>query len=140
MKNPRDKKGGNSIKAEDIEGIIPQDESEEAFLKIFEMEFWGNFHKDPNPIVNTFVSQKENIDKIIEEATNFRKKIESIIPVERDILRVAVSELLMGKDINEVLGKAVRLSRRYSTTNSYRFIKAVIINAKKIVESKSKPE
>jgi transcription antitermination protein NusB len=69
------------------------------------------------------------IDKIIEESSK-DYKIERILLVEKNILRIAIFELYYSDnpEIKIIISEAIRLAKKFSTTESLKFVNAVLDN------------
>lgn len=78
-------------------------------------------------IVKTFLDHKEEIDaKISEHAKNW--DVERLVKIDRDILRIAVTEILYFDDVppSVSIHEAVELAKKYSTEESSKFINGIL--------------
>ena len=85
-------------------------------------------------IVEVFRANREEIDAIIKKhARNW--DITRLVKMDKDILRIALSELLYIKDapMKVVVDEAVELAKKYSTDDSHTFINGIL--AKVIAEN-----
>ena len=79
-------------------------------------------------LVNGVYDNKEEIDKIIQDHLK-HWKIERLARVDRNIIRVALYELLYNKDEvphNIVLNEAVEISKRFGDEKSSKFVNGVL--------------
>lgn len=85
-----------------------------------------------NKIALTFKDKKEDIDKIIKELA-FGWDIDRLFKIDKDILRIAVAELVFVKDAPHkvVIDEALELAKKYSTDDSPSFINGILA---KVVE------
>ncbi len=100
----------------------------DALQEIFESDIKGKEKKaesliTKNPIVLKYIENKNKIDELISLATG--KNIKIIPPIERDVLRVLVAEILLGVDERTLISHAVKLSKKYLSTNSDKFLVAI---------------
>jgi transcription termination factor NusB len=101
----------------------------DALQEIFESDIKGKDKKaeslvSKNPIVLKYIENKKKIDELISWATG--KNIKIIPPIERDVLRVLVAEILLGVDEKTLISHAVKLSKKYLSTNSHKFVVAIL--------------
>lgn len=85
-------------------------------------------------IAETFQKNQKEIDDIIQKhARNW--DLERLVKMDKDILRIAISELLYIKDtpMKVVVDEALELAKKYSTDDSASFINGIL--AKVIVEN-----
>jgi len=87
-------------------------------------------------LVRTFLENKTGIDSKI---NNYSEgwNIDRMVRVDRDILRIAVTELLFFKDIpsSVTIDEAVELAKKYGTDESYSFINGIL---RQVFEEKNK--
>jgi len=80
---------------------------------------------------------QKNHEKVDEEIKKYAKNwdIDRLVKMDKDILRIAIVELLYIKDapMKVVVDEALELAKKYSTDDSYSFINGVL--AKVIVEN-----
>jgi N utilization substance protein B len=84
-------------------------------------------------IVEYFQKHHDEIDKTIKKfAKNW--DIERLVKMDKDILRIAIIELLYIKDapMKVIVDEALELAKKYSTDDSYSFVNGIL--AKIIVE------
>jgi N utilization substance protein B len=87
-------------------------------------------------LVKTFVENKKNIDEQIKE---FLKgwDVERLLKIDRDILRISITELLYFEDIPDSVSidEAVELAKKYGTEESSSFINGIL---RQVYEAKRK--
>jgi len=92
-------------------------------------------------IVNGVISNLIEIDKAIKDYTD-NWSLERINNIDRNILRIAIYEILYMKDIPKSvsINEAVELAKKYGTNSSYSFVNGVLgrINKNNIEENKIK--
>jgi N utilization substance protein B len=68
----------------------------------------------------------EKIITFIEDNTDL--KLESLIPIDRSILRLSVCELMYRDDVPKkvVLNESINIAKKYSTDESYKFINNIL--------------
>ncbi|OGI03317.1 MAG: transcription antitermination factor NusB [Candidatus Melainabacteria bacterium GWF2_37_15] len=78
-------------------------------------------------LVKTFLDNKEEVDQKIKEHSK-DWDVERLVKIDRDILRIAVTEILYFEDVpNGVsIDEAVELAKKYSTDESSKFINGVL--------------
>ncbi len=84
-------------------------------------------------IMEYFQKNQKEVDEIIKKfAKNW--DIDRLVKMDRDILRIAIVELLYIKDapMKVVVDEALELAKKYSTDDSYSFVNGIL--AKVIVE------
>jgi len=101
---------------------------QEALREIFESDIKGKEKKSEsliskNPVVLKYIENKKKIDELISWSTG--KNIKIIPHIERDVLRVLVAEILLGVDEKTLISHAVKLSKKYLSTNSHKFLVAI---------------
>jgi len=78
-------------------------------------------------LVKTFLDNKEEVDlKIKEHSKDW--DVERLVKIDRDILRIAVTEILYFEDVPKgvSIDEAVELAKKYSTEESSKFINGVL--------------
>jgi transcription termination factor NusB len=100
-----------------------------ALQEIFELDIKGKDKKaeslvSENPVVLKYIENKKKIDELISWATG--KNIKIIPSIERDVLRVLVAESLLGVDEKTLISHAVKLSKKYLSTNFHKFVVAIL--------------
>lgn len=80
-----------------------------------------------NRIINKVVEQKKEIDKLITSYTT-NWDITRIAVVDRNILRMAMSELLYMDDIPPIvsINEAVDIAKKYGTIESGKFVNGIL--------------
>ena len=78
-------------------------------------------------ICNAFKEHKDEIDKIISEFA-FGWDIDRLFKIDKDILRIAITELVFVKDAPHkvVIDEALELEKKYSTDDSPSFINGIL--------------
>lgn len=78
-------------------------------------------------ICAAYQNHKDEIDKIISESA-FGWDIDRLFKIDKDILRIAISELLYIKDTPHkvVIDEALELAKKYSTDDSPSFINGIL--------------
>ena len=78
-------------------------------------------------ICNKFKEHKQDVDKMISEFA-FGWDIERLFKIDRDILRIAIVELVYVKDAPHkvIIDEALELAKKYSTDDSPSFINGVL--------------
>ncbi len=80
----------------------------------------------------------ENLAKIDELITQYTKNwnLKRMASVDRNILRVAIYELVFYKDtpVNVVINEAVELAKKYSTSESGGFVNGILDKVKEVRE------
>lgn len=84
-------------------------------------------------LLSNYIENKERINEVIEQAAQNRKsdkkwKVNRMVRLDRDILRVAATELLFLKDTpTEVIcDEAVKISEKYGSDESKKFVNGVL--------------
>lgn len=85
-------------------------------------------------IVHAFIENKKNVDELIK---NYSKgwDFDRLVKMDKDILRIAISELLYIKEtpMKVVVDEALELAKKYSTDDSASFVNGIL--AKIILEN-----
>ena len=78
-------------------------------------------------IVKTFIENREKIDAQIKKHSR-GWDVERLVKIDRDILRIAITEILFFKDIppSVSINEAVELAKKYSEAESSRFINGIL--------------
>ena len=73
------------------------------------------------------VSRKDEIDQLIER-TATEWPVEQLAPVDRNVLRLAISEMLgdNGTPVGAVINEAVELAKSFGSENSAKFVNGVL--------------
>lgn len=120
----------------------PADQVREAYWKTANREEDSEVaHNDPyaEQLFEGVTSRIEQIDKLIREhASNWR--LERMSAVDRNILRLAVAEML-GKTAAPavIINEAMEVGRRYSTEESGPFLNGVLDAIRKQLEAEVAP-
>ena len=86
-------------------------------------------------LVESFWARREDVDGHLESAVA-KWDLSRISPVERNVMRVAVAEMLSGRIPPKVaLSEAIELGREYAGADSSRFINGVLDNILKRLPS-----
>jgi transcription antitermination protein NusB len=101
-----------------ISGIKQQFVEENNFSKI-DADYFSE-------VVSGVAASISELDPLLEK--NMTRSVESVDPVERAILRVAVFEFVNRLDVpyRVVLNEAINIAREYCADNSHTFINAVL--------------
>jgi N utilization substance protein B len=88
-------------------------------------------------LVLATVEHLESIDSLIERHAR-RWRLERMETVDRNVLRVAVQELLHEQETPPavVIDEAIEIARRYSTPDSPQFINGLLDSIRKEIESR----
>jgi transcription termination factor NusB len=108
----------------------------DALLEMYEAEVKGEMKilsNSENELIKTFLKNREKIDKLISET--LRREVDSIIPIEKCILRISVSAVILGEKLEDVIRSTKRLSQLYCPTNSHKFLIASILKIKEKIEN-----
>ena len=83
-------------------------------------------------IIKTYKEKNSEIDGVIKELAS-GWDIERLFKIDKDILRIAITELLFIKDapVKVVIDEALELAKKYSTDESPSFINGILA---KVVE------
>ena len=75
------------------------------------------------------VSQQEHIDRLI-EGSSHHWKLERMSSVDRNILRLAIYEILfmLETPINVIINEALEIAKNYSTDDSSKFVNGILDN------------
>ena len=118
--------------------ISPTRSRDKVLQSLYEADVGSNLLDEvisnrPNEKNNTFfqnhlrgvLKSLETLDKILEK--NLPRPLSQLDPIERNILRMSLFELLNNetKDVI-VISEAIRLSKKYGSSNGYRFINAIL--------------
>ena len=78
-------------------------------------------------IINVIIPKIENIDETIKKYSK-NWKFERMAIIDRNILRIAIAEMLFMPDIPEKvsINEAVEISKKFSTDESYAFINGIL--------------
>lgn len=78
-------------------------------------------------LVNTYCENREQIDEFIKQA-RAKWKIERMVSIDRDILRLACAEAFFMRDVpvNVCISEAVELSHRFADERAAKFINGIL--------------
>lgn len=118
-----------------------RNENPEQILETYEITEKGQDAEFIFRIVNGVWDNKEEIDKII-EAFSDAWKVSRMAHVDRNILRIAVLEMLYFIDIPDsvAIDEALEIARKYSNEDSVRFINGILGEMIKNVDNIKKYE
>ena len=118
-----------------------RNENPEQILETYEITEKGQDAEFIFRIVNGVWDNKEEIDKIIESFSD-AWKVSRMAYVDRNILRVAVLEMLYFIDIPDsvAIDEALEIARKYSNEDSVRFINGILGEMIKNVDNIKKYE
>ena len=90
-----------------------------------------------NKIANSFKEHKSEIDKLIKKFA-FGWDINRLVKMDKDILRIAICELLYVKDapLKVIIDEALELAKKYSTDDSAAFVNGIL--GKVVIENNLK--
>lgn len=120
---------------EDIDVIMNVAEKSTLALEIAELSVLsgqGDVKKYIQKIIKTYKEKKDEIDGVIKELAS-GWDIDRLFKIDKDILRIAIVELLFIKDapVKVVIDEALELAKKYSTDESPSFINGILA---KVVE------
>ena len=120
---------------EDIDTIMNVAEKSLSALEIAELAVLSgqsDVKRYINKIIVAYKEKKEDIDNVIKELAS-GWDIERLFKIDKDILRIAITELLFVKDapVKVVIDEALELAKKYSTDDSPSFINGILA---KVVE------
>lgn len=86
-----------------------------------------------NQLIEETIKNIDTIDKIIQKYAT-RWNIERIIPIDRNILRFSIYEILYRQDIpfQVTINEAVEIAKKYSTKESVAFINGILDSIAKV--------
>jgi len=121
---------------EDIDIIMNAAEKSVSALEIAELSILSgqtDVKRYIQKIIQTYKERKEDIDNVIKELAS-GWDIERLFKIDKDILRIAITELLFIKDapVKVVIDEALELAKKYSTDDSPSFINGILA---KVVET-----
>ena len=96
----------------------------EQVLKNHSLEKTNLFYQE---MLKGIEEDKGKIDHILSE--NIDRPIERLDPIERNALRIAIYEIL-NKDIDKtiIINEAIRMSKKYGSSDGYKLVNAVLDN------------
>ena len=92
-------------------------------------------------LIRGSIENLERIDTLITEHT-FNWSLDRIAIIDRNILRVAIFELLFCDDIPPIvsINEAVDIAKKYSTPYSGRFVNGVLDKLRKVIDKNDQPQ
>lgn len=120
---------------EDIDTIMNVAEKSISALEIAELSVLAaqsDVKKYVQKIITVYREKAADIDNVIKELAS-GWDIERLFKIDKDILRIAIAELLFIKDapVKVVIDEALELAKKYSTDDSPSFINGILA---KVVE------
>ena len=120
---------------EDINLIIDVAEKSLSALDVAELSILSgqsDVRRYIHKIIKTYKEKNSEIDGVIKELAS-GWDIERLFKIDKDILRIAITELLFIKDapVKVVIDEALELAKKYSTDESPSFINGILA---KVVE------
>ena len=118
--------------------ISPTRSRDKVLQSLYEVEVGSNLldevisnrpNEKNNPLfqdhLRGVLKSLETLDKILEK--NLPRPLSQLDPIERNILRMALFELL-NNETKEVIviSEAIRLSKKYGSSNGYKFVNAIL--------------
>lgn len=121
---------------EDIDTIMNVAEKSMSALEIAELSVLAgqsDVKRYVQKIISTYKDKKNDIDNVIKELAS-GWDIERLFKIDKDILRIAIAELLFIKDapVKVIIDEALELAKKYSTDESPSFINGILA---KVVEA-----
>ena len=79
-----------------------------------------------NNIIELYELNSTKINDFIQDNTDIL--LESLTPIDRSILRLAICELMYREDIPKkvILNESINIAKKYSSTESYKFINSIL--------------
>lgn len=113
-----------------IDTLLNASDKAQSALEIAELASLGNKEEVQDYIMQIctqYQNHKTEIDKMIGEFA-FGWELDRIFKIDRDILRIAISELAFIKDAPHkvVIDEALELAKKYSTDDSPSFINGIL--------------
>ena len=86
-------------------------------------------------LVSATIQRKDRIDQLIQEHAR-RWRLERMETVDRNVLRLATAELLLGEGTpaSVVINEAIEIARRFSTAGSGEFVNGLLDSIRKDIE------
>lgn len=121
---------------EDIDVIMNAAEKSVSALEIAELSVLSgrsDVKRYIHKIIKAYRDKKDDIDGVIKELAS-GWDIDRLFKIDKDILRISITELLFIKDapVKVVIDEALELAKKYSTDDSPSFINGILA---KVVES-----
>ncbi len=123
--------------------ILFQLEFHDSDLKKEKEKYWKQRKFSPGIrdysdwLVDGILSNKKKVDEMIESAS-IHWRLPRMNIVDRNILRMAVYELLYEKNVPQavVINEAIEIAKKYSTDNAATFINGILDRIRKDLEKK----
>lgn len=121
---------------EDIDIIMNVAEKSMSALEVAELSVLSgqnDVKRYVQKIISAYKDKKSDIDNIIKELAS-GWDIDRLFKIDKDILRIAIAELLFVKDapVKVIIDEALELAKKYSTDESPSFINGILA---KVVEA-----
>jgi|TARA_B100001996_G_scaffold346013_1_gene302712 N utilization substance protein B len=123
------KNKSKSLARENIIKILYQQDITKYELNDIYQNFIDKRDYDEKYLINTLHLIEDNKRKIIDKIeSNTDVKLNDTSPIDRSILILSAAELLYGNNIppKVILDEAIKLSKKYSTEKSYKFINIIL--------------
>ena len=123
------KNKSKSLARENIIKILYQQDITKYELNDIYQNFIDKRDYDEKYLINTLHLIEDNKRKIIDKIeSNTDVKLNDTSPIDRSILILSAAELLYGNNIppKVILDEAIKLSKKYSTDKSYKFINIIL--------------
>ena len=118
-----------SIARENVLKVLYQQDLNEYTFSDILKTFIEKRKYDKDYFENIIILIEQNNEKIITFIEgNTDLKLESLIPIDRSILRLSVCELIYREDVPKkvVLNESINIAKKYSTDESYKFINNIL--------------
>ncbi len=121
---------------EDIDIIMNVAEKSMSALEVAELSVLSgqnDVKRYVQKIISAYKDKKSDIDNVIKELAS-GWDIDRLFKIDKDILRIAIAELLFVKDapVKVIIDEALELAKKYSTDESPSFINGILA---KVVEA-----
>ena len=125
---PTDRREGRILAMQTLCHLEAQGSQSDEDLRDFltAREGSGKASRYATALVRAFNTNAEHCDSLIESASP-RWSLDRISPVERNVLRVAVAEMLEGQvPVKVTINEAIEIAREYGGAESPRFVNGVL--------------
>ncbi len=77
-------------------------------------------------LIELYESNSNKIDTLIEKNSDII--LQSLSPIDRSILRLAICELVFRKDVpkNVIINESINIAKKYSSKDAYKFINTML--------------
>ena len=77
-------------------------------------------------LIELYESNSNEIDTLIEKNSDII--LQSLSPIDRSILRLAICELVFRKDVpkNVIINESINIAKKYSSKDAYKFINTML--------------